>query len=42
MSYQQIANMLGISQEAVNGRLRRARKIVARQLRRLASVEVEL
>jgi RNA polymerase sigma factor (sigma-70 family) len=42
MSYQQIADVLGISQEAVNGRLRRARKIVAGQLRRRASVEVEL
>ena len=42
MSYQQIADVLGISQEAVNGRLRRARKIVARQLRRRASVEVKL
>ena len=42
MSYQQIADVLGISQEAVNGRLRRARKIVAGQLRRRASVEVDL
>ncbi|MFC1604807.1 RNA polymerase sigma factor [Planctomycetota bacterium] len=42
MSYQQIADVLGISQEAVNGRLRRARKIVAGQLRRRASVEIEL
>ena len=42
MSYQQISNILGVSQEAVNGRLRRARKIVARELRRRASVEVEL
>jgi len=33
MSYQQIADVLGISQEAVNGRLRRAKKIVARELR---------
>ncbi len=36
MSYQQIADVLGISQEAVNGRLRRARKTIARQLRRRA------
>ena len=36
MSYQQIADVLGISQEAVNGRLRRAKKLVARQLRRRA------
>jgi RNA polymerase sigma factor (sigma-70 family) len=42
MSYQQITDVLGISQEAVNGRLRRAKKIIAGQLRRRASVEVEL
>ncbi|TKJ37127.1 MAG: hypothetical protein CEE38_09520 [Planctomycetes bacterium B3_Pla] len=42
MSYQQITDVLGISQEAVNGRLRRAKRIVARELRRRASVEVEL
>ena len=42
MSYEQISDVLGISQEAVNGRLRRAKRIVARQLRRRASVEVEL
>jgi RNA polymerase sigma-70 factor (ECF subfamily) len=42
MSYRQITDVLGISQEAVNGRLRRAKKIVASQLRRRASVEVEL
>ena len=42
MSYQQITDVLGISQEAVNGRLRRGRKIVARKLRRRTSVEVEL
>ncbi len=42
MSYQQIANMLGVSQEAVNGRLRRAKRIVAAELRRRGSVEVDL
>ena len=42
MNYQQIADVLGISEEAVNGRLRRARKIVAKQLRRQASVKVKL
>lgn len=42
MSYQQIADMLGISEEAVNGRLRRTKKVVARQLRHRASVEVKL
>lgn len=42
MSYQQIADILGISQEAVNGRLRRARKLIARQLHCRTSVEVDL
>lgn len=42
MSYLQISNVLGISEEAVNGRLRRAKKIVAKQLLREASVEVNL
>jgi RNA polymerase sigma-70 factor (ECF subfamily) len=42
MSYQQISDILGVSQEAVNGRLRRARKILARELLRRASVEVDL
>ena len=42
MSYQHISDVLGISQEAVNGRLRRAKRIVARELRRRASLEVEL
>jgi RNA polymerase sigma-70 factor (ECF subfamily) len=42
MSYQQISNVLGISQEAVNGRLRRAKKIIAKELLRQASVEVNL
>jgi RNA polymerase sigma-70 factor (ECF subfamily) len=42
MSYQQIANVLGISQEAVNGRLRRAKKIIAKELHRQASMEVNL
>ncbi|MBN2180292.1 MAG: sigma-70 family RNA polymerase sigma factor [Sedimentisphaerales bacterium] len=32
MSYQEIANLLGTSQEAVNGRLRRAKKIIAKRL----------
>jgi RNA polymerase sigma-70 factor (ECF subfamily) len=40
MSYQQISDILGVSQEAVNGRLRRARKIITRELFRRASVEV--
>lgn len=42
MSYQQISNILGISQENVNGRLRRARKIIAAKLSRRNSVEVDL
>jgi RNA polymerase sigma-70 factor (ECF subfamily) len=42
MSYEQISEILGISEQAVNGRLRRAKKIVAKQLLREASVEVNL
>ena len=42
MSYQQITNVLGISQEAVNGRLRRAKKIIAKELLHRISVEVNL
>jgi len=42
MSYQQISDMLGISQEAVNGRLRRAKKLIAKKLLRNGSVEVNL
>ncbi len=32
MSYQEIADLLGISQQAVNGRIRRAKKIIKKQL----------
>jgi DNA-directed RNA polymerase specialized sigma24 family protein len=42
MSYQQISDILGISQEAVNGRLRRGKKHIARKLLRKGSVEVKL
>ena len=42
LSYQEISNLLGISQEAVNGRLRRAKKLIAKELSRHDSVEVEL
>ena len=42
MSYQQISNLLGISQEAVNGRLRRAKKLIAKKLLLKGSVEVKL
>jgi RNA polymerase sigma-70 factor (ECF subfamily) len=42
MSYEKISNVLGVSQEAVNGRLRRAKRIIAKELLRRASVEVNL
>jgi RNA polymerase sigma-70 factor (ECF subfamily) len=42
MSYQEIANLLGISQQAVNGRLRRAKKIIAKELNRRDIAEVDL
>ena len=42
MSYQQISDILGISQEAVNGRLRRAKKLIAKKLLRNGSMEVKL
>jgi RNA polymerase sigma-70 factor (ECF subfamily) len=42
ISYRQISNMLGISQEAVNGRLRRAKKAIAKKLLQQGSVEVKL
>ena len=42
MSYQEISQLLGISQEAVNGRLRRAKKSIAKELFQKASVEVNL
>ena len=41
MSYGQIAAMLGISEEAVNGKLRRARKAIRQQLQRRESMEIE-
>ena len=41
MDYGRIAQMLGVSEEAVNGRLRRARDTVRRQLQRRASMETE-
>ncbi len=41
MDYGRIAQMLDISEEAVNGRLRRARDAVRRQLQRRASMETE-
>ena len=42
MSYQEISKLLGISQEAVNGRLRRAKKLIIKELGRQASIEVDL
>jgi RNA polymerase sigma-70 factor (ECF subfamily) len=42
MSYRQISNILGISEEAVNGRLRRAKKFIAKELLRKGFVEVKL
>ena len=42
MTYQQIEAVLGISTQAINGRLRRAKKAIAETLRREASVEVRL
>jgi RNA polymerase sigma-70 factor (ECF subfamily) len=42
MSYQEIGNLLGISQQAVNGRLRRAKKMVAKELHRQGIAEVDL
>jgi RNA polymerase sigma factor (sigma-70 family) len=42
MSYQEISKLLGISQQAVNGRLRRSKKFIAKKLNRLNSIEVDL
>jgi len=41
MGYGRIAQMLGISEEAVNGRLRRARDRIRHELQRRASTEIE-
>ncbi len=42
MSYQEISNLLGISQQAVNGRIRRAKKIIAKELHHHGFAEVDL
>jgi len=42
MSYQEIAKLLGISRQAVNGRLRRAKKLIVKKLDWLTSIEVDL
>jgi RNA polymerase sigma-70 factor (ECF subfamily) len=41
MGYGRIAQMLGISEEAVNGKLRRARDAIRRELQRQASKETK-
>ena len=41
MTYGQIAELLGVSEEAVNGKLRRARSAIRQQLRRRKSMETE-
>jgi RNA polymerase sigma factor (sigma-70 family) len=41
MGYGQIAQMLGVSEEAVNGKLRRARDRIRHELQRQASKETE-
>lgn len=42
LSYPEIAKLLGISQQAVNGRIRRAKKIIAKQLNHQNYNEVDL
>lgn len=42
MSYQDISNMLGVTREAVNGRIRRAKKIIAKELHHRGVTEVDL
>jgi RNA polymerase sigma-70 factor (ECF subfamily) len=41
LSYQQISNILGISQVAVNGRILRAKQKIARQLKHVGVTEVD-
>ena len=41
MTYEQIAGMLGVSEESINGKLRRARNTIRRELQRRASMEIE-
>ncbi len=41
MSYDQIARMLDISEEAVNGKLRRVRARIRHELQRRKSMEME-
>jgi DNA-directed RNA polymerase specialized sigma24 family protein len=42
MSYQEIAHLLGISQQAVNGRIRRAKKTIAKELHHHGFAKVDL
>jgi len=42
MSYERICEVLGLSEQAVNGRLRRAKKKIAEYLKRKGFVEVQL
>jgi RNA polymerase sigma-70 factor (ECF subfamily) len=42
LSYEQISAVLGISEQAINGRLRRAKKALAQHLRRSGLYEVDL
>jgi RNA polymerase sigma-70 factor (ECF subfamily) len=42
MSYDRISSVLGISEQAINGRLRRAKKVLAKDLRRHGFDEVDL
>jgi RNA polymerase sigma-70 factor (ECF subfamily) len=41
LSYQQISNILGISQVAVNGRILRAKQKIAKQLKHIGLTEVD-
>jgi RNA polymerase sigma-70 factor (ECF subfamily) len=41
MTYGQIASMLAVSEEAVNGKLRRAKNTIRHQLQRRKSMEIE-
>jgi RNA polymerase sigma-70 factor (ECF subfamily) len=41
MTYEQIAGMLDVSEEAVNGKLRRARNAIRQQLQRREPMEIE-
>jgi len=42
LSYQEISNMLGITKEAVNGRLKRAKKSITKKLHHQNFIEVDL